>query len=74
MSFKTKNKKKSLQEQRVTLQAKHNDKIKEFEDLKKKQILDHEKLKQANKKYELYKNIKNSSLNDNESEKKLESH
>ena len=72
MSFKTKNKKKSLQEQRVTLQAKHNDKIKEFEDLQKKQILDHEKLKQANEKYDFYKNIKNSSLNDEELEKKLE--
>ena len=72
MSFKTRNKKKSLQEQRVTLQAKHNDKIKEFDDLKNIQIFNQEKLKEANKKYEAYKNIKNSSLSDEELENKLE--
>ena len=71
MSFKTKNKKKSLQEQRVTLQAKHNDKIKEFEDLKKQQILNQEKLNQAKQNYEYYKSKQNNTLTNEELEKKL---
>ena len=71
MSFKTKNKKKSIQEQRVTLQAKHNDKIKEFDENKK---IHNEKrflLEKCKKEYEKYENLRNSQLNDEDLEKKL---